>query len=113
MYVFPIGSNYVLINEGRPWWDKPEDLPRSPFADAVPATLLMDLDDYLVFDATGGRIVGEGRFTHLWRLSQQQAAELRASGAVVVVDDAISADRGTGIQDLPENIAPRQPASHR
>jgi len=94
VYVFPLGSSYVLVNEGRPWWDKPEvSGPGSPFADAVPATQLMDRQDYLLFNASDGYVVGEGRFTHSWRLLGRQAAQLQASGVVFVNDDAISLQR--------------------
>ena len=93
-YIFPLGSNYVLVNEGRPWWDKPEvSGPGSPFADAVPATQLMDRQDYLLFNGADGYVVSEGRFTHNWRLPGGQAAQLQASEVVFVNDEAISLQR--------------------
>jgi hypothetical protein len=106
VYVFPLGSNYVLVNEGRPWWDKPESEPGSPFADLVPTTQLMGLQDYLLFNATGGHVVGEGRFTSSWRLLELQAAELEASGVVLVRENAIGAAPGWEIEQLSRSLTP-------
>ncbi len=93
VYVFHLGSNYVLLNEGRPWWDSPDmSGPNSPFAGAVPAMQLMDRQDYLLFNTSEGQVLGEGRFDHAWRLSEQRAAQLQASGVVLVNDDAIGAE---------------------
>jgi hypothetical protein len=93
VYVFPLESNYVLVNEGRPWWDKPEAAgPRSPFTSAVPAIQLMGREDYLLFNAADGSSVKEGRFDQNWRLFEQQAAELRATGVVLLNDDPRSSE---------------------
>jgi thiamine biosynthesis lipoprotein ApbE len=98
VYVFPLGSNYVLVNEGRPWWDNPETSePSSRFANLVPTTQLMNRQDYWLFNATEGYVVGEGRFSHTWRLPEGQASQLEASGVVVFKDDAIGA--GEGVED--------------
>jgi beta-glucosidase len=101
VYVFPIGPNYLLVNEGRPWWDNPE-LAGSFFASAVPPMQLMDRQDYLLFNATAGYVAAEGRFDGTWHLPGRQAAQLQGSGAVLVSDAAIGAERGVDIAALLE-----------
>ncbi|MFQ6044960.1 MAG: glycoside hydrolase family 3 C-terminal domain-containing protein [Gemmatimonadales bacterium] len=91
VYVFPIDSNYVLVNEGRPWWDS-EAAGAGFFAGAVPSLQLANRQDYLLFNARDGYTIAEGRFDRTWRLPPRQAAQLRNSGAVIVRDQAI-ADR--------------------
>jgi len=101
VYVFPLDSNYVLVNEGRPWWDRPEVAgPGSPFTNVVPAMQLFDQQDYLLFDATGGDGAVEGRFDRTWRLTDRDAALLAASGAVAVSGTAISYAQGVDIEKL-------------
>ncbi len=99
VYVFPIGSNYFLVNEGRPWWDNPE-LAGTLFANTVPAMQLMGRQDYLLFNANAAYVAGEGRFDSTWSLTGRGAAQLRATGAVAVNSHAIGADRGVDIAAL-------------
>ncbi|NIM50740.1 MAG: prolyl oligopeptidase family serine peptidase [Gemmatimonadales bacterium] len=99
VYVFPIGSNYALVNEGRPWWDTGE-AGAGFFGTAVPALQLANRQDYLLFNAADGYTVSEGRFARDWRLPGRQAAQLRGSGVVVVHDDAIGAGDGVDLDAL-------------
>jgi len=100
VYVFPIGSRYALVSEGRPWWDNPELTAGSPFANTIAALQLANRQDYLLFSASGGYTVAEGRFDRAWRLPARQAAQLRGSGLVTVRDAAIGTDGDTGVAAL-------------
>jgi poly(3-hydroxybutyrate) depolymerase len=101
VYVFPIGSKYVLINQGRPWWDELEAVgPGAFFATAVPAMQLLNRQDYLLFDVPNRHVVAEGRLDRMWRLTDRQAEELEASGVVLVNDHAIGADGTVGVEVL-------------
>ncbi|MGD2134539.1 MAG: glycoside hydrolase family 3 N-terminal domain-containing protein, partial [Gemmatimonadales bacterium] len=88
VYVFPVGSNYVLVNEGRPWWEH-DEAETGFFGTQIPALQLGSRQDYLLFDAAGGYTVAEGRFDRAWRLPGRQAAQLENSGVVTVRDQAI------------------------
>jgi len=101
VYVFPVGSHYALVNEGRPWWDNAQaGGAAGPFTTTVPALQLTDRQDYLLFNATDGYTVAEGRFDGTWHLPGRQAAQLSGSGAVVVNDAAIRGDKAVDIAAL-------------
>lgn len=99
VYVFPIGSNYVLVSEGRPWWDY-EAAGAGFFGSAVPALQFANRQDYLLFDAAHGYTIAEGRFDRAWRLPGRQAAQLRGSGVVTVRDEAIGGDQRVDVEAL-------------
>jgi len=82
-YVFPRGSQYVLVSSGRPWWTAEAADDRRIFGNEVPALRLMGLKDYLLFDANG-RTVAEGRFTRRWRVPESDIAALESTGVVAV-----------------------------
>jgi beta-glucosidase len=102
VYVFPIGSKYALVSEGRPWWDAEAAGPGSLFANAVVATQLTNRQDYLLFDAARGFVLAEGRFDRTWHLPGRQAAQLTGSGIILVNDDAIGAGQEVDIAALLE-----------
>jgi beta-glucosidase len=101
VYVFPIGSHYALVNQGRPWWDNGQAAGAAGlFANAVPALQLANRQDYLLFNAADGYTVSEGRFDGAWHLPGRQAAQLQGSGAVVVNAAAIRGDQVVDIAAL-------------
>ncbi len=101
LYVFPIGSHYVLVNEGRPWWDHPElSGAGALFGSAISALQLANRQDYLLFDAADGYTVAEGRFDGSWRLPERQASQLRGSGVVIVSNAAVGAASAADIASL-------------
>jgi len=103
VYVFPIGDHDMLVNEGRPWWDNVRAGGGGLFGATLPALLLGERQDYLLFDAngaTGPYTVAEGRFNTTWHLPGRQAAQLKGSGVVVVHDNAIVGDPQVNIAGL-------------
>ncbi len=101
IYVFPIGGRYVLINSGLPWWQPAQPVPGaapaagatprrrpSPFAGDVVALGLRGLPDFLLFQGSPENVVVEGRFDHNWRVPEEDARRLRATGAVVITGGA-------------------------
>lgn len=96
VYVFPLGTRYVLINSGLPWWAKEESEATAASANAPrrtpqrrsfralfgPPGLLSDLEDYALFKGALDNIVAGGRFDRNWRVPEAEAAKLQASGAV-------------------------------
>jgi beta-glucosidase len=101
LYAFPVDERYVLVSEGRPWWDDP-DVPGAGalFGNSIPALQLANRQDYLLFNAANGYTVTEGRFDGSWHLPRRQAAQLRGSGAVIVNAVAVSAEGAADVTSL-------------
>ncbi len=78
VYVYPAGGRYLLINSGLPWWEATSA--PSVFAGSVPGLQLLGRGDYLLFRK--GEVLAEGRFDRNWRLPEEAAARLRATGVV-------------------------------
>jgi beta-glucosidase len=111
-YVFPVGAHYVLVSEGRPWWDNGQPAGAGGlFAATVPALLLDGRQDYLLFNATDGYTVTEGRFDGTWNLPGRQAAQLQHSGAIVVNGAAIRGDSTVDILALLSAMTPAEKRS--
>jgi len=88
-YVFPVGDHYVLINSGRAWWsDGTGGESESPFVNQVPALELMGWPDFRLFKGAADSVLVEGRFNRAWRLPREDAQALRATGAVVLSEEA-------------------------
>jgi hypothetical protein len=86
-YIFPIGSHYVLVNSGLPWWTESSAVnsaPRGGFSFvAGPAGALMKIsDDYILFRGSAGNPIAEGRFDNDWRLPAADAGKMKATGVV-------------------------------
>lgn len=88
-YVFPVGDHYVLINSGQAWWsDGTGGESESPFVNQVPALELMGWPDFRLFKGAADSVLVEGRFNRAWRLPREDARALRATGAVVLSEEA-------------------------
>ncbi len=96
LYVFPIGDHYILVSSGLPWWQAPEAGAARPssgagrrgsfFAGPIVALGLMGLEDYLLFKGTADNAIAAGRFDTNWRLPESEAAKIKASGVVTVME---------------------------
>jgi beta-glucosidase len=101
VYVVPLDSTYVVVNEGRAWWDTGRTRGGAAiFAGQVPALQLTGRQDYWLFDAAYGYTVTEGRFDRSWQLPGRQAAQLTGSGTVVVHEGAVSGDADADLDQL-------------
>jgi poly(3-hydroxybutyrate) depolymerase len=97
-YVYPVGQRYVLVSSGLPWWESGGQTGAAPAAAAGPAAgarrrysflpgppgALAGLPDFVLFQGSLGNVVAEGSFDKNWRLSEADAAKLRASGVVTL-----------------------------
>jgi hypothetical protein len=99
VYVFPIDNRYVVVSSGLPWWtDAVDPLARpapptgrrtfSPIGGPAGMLWSMGDADYVLFKTTADSVVARGQFDREWRLSQQAADALSASGAVTVLPAA-------------------------
>jgi poly(3-hydroxybutyrate) depolymerase len=102
VYVFPIDGRYVLISSGRPWWPAATSAaaprPALPAASGTPlvrrsfsfmpgpAGALGNFQDFALFKDSPENVIAEGRFEKNWRLTEADAAKLKASGTVMVID---------------------------
>lgn len=90
-YVFPVNGQYMLVSSGLPWWtDAPGEEGGAPFANQVPALELTGWPDFRLFTTTADSVIVEGRFDTAWRLSEEDAEALRATGAVDISETAVS-----------------------
>ncbi|QRR01744.1 carboxylesterase family protein [Dyadobacter sandarakinus] len=77
-YVFPVGTHYVAINSGLPWWsgDQSHDYPFMP----VNHRKLAGYKDYILFKDNASNVVADGYFTEQWKVTPE--AQQKLSGAV-------------------------------
>jgi pimeloyl-ACP methyl ester carboxylesterase len=91
-YVFPIDRHYVLISSGRPWWTSAPAAPGAPAARRFftflpgPAGALGQFQDFVLFKDSPENVIAEGRFDNHWRVPELDAAKMKATGAVMVMD---------------------------
>ena len=86
VYVFPAGERYVLVSSGLPWWTGAAPATRRRFSFMPgPAGALVGLQDYILFKESLGNVVAAGRFDNNWRLTETDAAKLKASGVVTLL----------------------------
>ena len=52
-----------------------------------PAGALVGLQDYILFKESLGNAVAAGRFDNNWRLTETDAAKLKASGVVTLLPE--------------------------
>lgn len=98
VYVFPAGEHYVLVSSGLPWWATST----APATNANPARrrgfrplfgppgLLMDLPDYVLFQGSLDNAIASGDFDLHWRVPEEAAAKMKATGVVSITTTATS-----------------------
>jgi len=85
IYTFPIGGHYVVVNSGLPWWTGAERLRRTEFRFLpVQPAMAASFGDYALFKGSLEDIVVNGRFDPQWRMPSEDAAKMKATGAVAV-----------------------------
>ena len=83
--VAPAGHGSVLINSGLPWWTGYDRVKREGlrFLEG-PYTVLNSFGDFILFRGSLENVIAEGRFEPNWKVPEEAAAKMRATGAVVV-----------------------------
>jgi len=76
VYIFPIGTHYILVNSGLPWWTVGEGSANPPTRRGFrplygPPGLLMDLQDFLLFKGSMDNVIAAGRFDQNWRVPEK------------------------------------------
>jgi poly(3-hydroxybutyrate) depolymerase len=84
LYVFPLGSRYVAVNSGLPWWEGSleEGFPFVPVAHRK----LSGYKDLLLFKGSSKNVVAEGYFSDLWKLSGKLKESVSQSGVVTITE---------------------------
>lgn len=85
LFVAPVHGRYVVVSSGLPWWTGAEDANRGGDRYApAPYRLVSTFGDFILFKHSLANVVCEGRFDNDWRVPDELAAELEASGTVTV-----------------------------
>lgn len=85
VYIFPINDHYVIVNSGLKWWTAPSQAGPRRMAFMISAANALDtLPDFLLFKGTPDKIVSKGYFKQNWRLPAEEAAKIKAAGAVMI-----------------------------
>jgi hypothetical protein len=85
LFIFPIGTHYVLVNSGLPWWTGAGDAAGAGYPLApLQYRLLASFGDYILFRGSVTHVIMEGRFDRDWKLPAAAAAKMSAGGIVTV-----------------------------
>jgi hypothetical protein len=85
IFVVPAGERSILINSGLPWWTGQDRVKRPGLRFlSGPYTILNSLGDFLLFRGSLENVIAEGRFEPNWKVPEEAAEKMRATGAVVV-----------------------------
>jgi fermentation-respiration switch protein FrsA (DUF1100 family) len=85
LFIAPLGSRYVLISSGLPWWTGADEASRGATGFAPrQARLLATFGDYVLFKGSLNDVVSEGRFDGNWKVPPDASARMRATGTVTV-----------------------------
>lgn len=85
LFILPIGTHYVLVSSGLPWWTGAEEANRGGYR-LAPAIyrLLSTFGDYIVFKGSLANVLAEGRFDRAGKIPPDVAEKLRATGTVTI-----------------------------
>jgi len=75
VYIYPVGSHYVVISSGLPWWSGQQQAQGFPYLPVAFATLPAQ-KDYVLFKGSIQTPVVEGTFDHAWKTTQPITAPL-------------------------------------
>jgi len=94
VYVFPMGTHYVVVSSGLPWWTTPVPVhaaePAGPQTHRAfdfmpePAAALTHFQDYIFFKDSLKNVIAEGRFDKNWRLPETDAGKMTSTGVVTI-----------------------------
>ncbi|HEX8985492.1 MAG TPA: alpha/beta hydrolase-fold protein [Bryobacteraceae bacterium] len=83
VFIAPVAGRYVVVNSGLPFWTGKETAKRPglEFIDSL-YKLLGGFGDFILFKGSLENVIAEGRFDRRWKLPPEDAAKIRATGAV-------------------------------
>ncbi len=84
LYIFPVGSHYVVVNSGLPWWISSEP---SRFGPPLPFQFLGNFKDFVLYKGSSGSPLVEGNFSNEWTLTAEQRKKLTGNGVSVRESD--------------------------
>ena len=85
VFIYHLDGRYILINSGLPWWTGADQVKRVPyrFMPVVYGTLLT-FGDFILFKGSLENVILDGRFDRNWKLTADDAAKIKATGAVEI-----------------------------
>jgi pimeloyl-ACP methyl ester carboxylesterase len=83
VFIAPVDGRYVVVNSGLPFWTGKEAAKRPGlgFIESL-HELLGSFGDFILFKGSLENVIAEGRFDRQWKLPPEDAAKIRATGAV-------------------------------
>lgn len=85
VFIAPIGTRYVVVNSGLPWWTGADRAALSGWRSTpAPFRVLESLGDYVLFKGSLQHVVAEGRFDPNWKLPPAAAQKMLETGAVEI-----------------------------
>ena len=84
-FVASIGSRYVLVSSGLPWWTGADEVNRGGYRFAPDQyRLLSTFGDYILFKGGLYNVLAEGRYDRGSKLPPDAAAKLQATGTITL-----------------------------
>lgn len=80
LYIFPIGSRYVVVHTGLPWWTSKE---ASRFGPPLPFQFLGNFKDFVLYKGSSDAPITDGFFSDQWILTAEQKEMLSENGVTV------------------------------
>src|SRR5690606_29008297 len=80
LYIYPIGSRYVVVHSGLPWWITTE---ASRFGPAMPFQFLGNFKDFVLYKGSSTSPLADGYFSDQWTLTDEQKKKLSENGVRV------------------------------
>lgn len=80
LYVYPVGTRYVVIQSGTPWWITKQT---SRSGAALPFQFLTNYKDFILYDGSSDNVLADGYFTNAWELNDGQKKTLAENGVKV------------------------------
>jgi len=86
LYIFPMNRHYILVSSGLPWWTPPKKAPGQggmTFMGSNVEVLKM-YRDFILFRESPDNSLAQGTFNHEWKLTDDDATALKASGVITL-----------------------------
>ena len=86
VYIFSLNRHYVLVNSGLPWWTLPKNASGQGGYAFMGARVeaLRKFQDFILFKESPDNIITQGCFDNNWKVPEEAAGILKATGVVTV-----------------------------